>query len=89
LIFFWSFSGCQPDGFNSAIRLAGWVLMRPNINYKVNDNLAVEAGANIFFGDYPSTFFGQLAISMAGQFRNNTNIYTALRYSFCPAASLF
>ena len=48
--------------------------LRPNINYKVNDNLAIEAGANIFFGDYPSTFFGQ--------FQNNTNIYTALRYSF-------
>jgi len=28
------------------------VYMRPNINYKVNDNLAVEAGADIFFGDY-------------------------------------
>jgi hypothetical protein len=50
------------------------VYIRPNINYKVSDNLAVEAGANIFFGDYPSTFFGQ--------FRNNTNLYTALRYSF-------
>ena len=50
------------------------VYMRPNINYKVSDNLAVEAGANIFFGDCPSTFFGQ--------FQNNTNIYTALRYSF-------
>ncbi len=50
------------------------VYMRPNINYKVSDNLAVEAGANIFFGDYPDTFFGQ--------FQNNTNIYTGLRYSF-------
>ena len=50
------------------------VYMRPNVNYKVSDNLAVEAGANIFFGDYPSTFFGQ--------FQNNTNIYTAIRYSF-------
>ncbi len=48
--------------------------MRPIVNYKVNDNLAVEAGANVFFGKYPSTFFGQ--------FKNNTNIYTALRYSF-------
>ncbi|MBN2455786.1 MAG: hypothetical protein JXB29_04480 [Sedimentisphaerales bacterium] len=48
--------------------------MRPNINYKVTDNLALEAGANIFFGDYQSTFFGQ--------FQNNTNIYTALRYNF-------
>ena len=50
------------------------VYMRPNINYKINDNLAVETGANIFFGDYPDTFFGQ--------FQNDTNIYTALRYSF-------
>ena len=50
------------------------VYMRPNVNYKVSDNLAVEAGANIFFGDYPNTFFGQ--------FQNNTNIYTGLRYSF-------
>lgn len=48
--------------------------MRPNVNYKVSDNLAVEAGANIFFGDYQSTFFGQ--------FENNTNIYTGVRYSF-------
>jgi len=50
------------------------VYMRPNINYKVNDNLAVEVGANIFWGDYPHTFFGQ--------FQDNTNIYTAIRYSF-------
>ena len=50
------------------------VYMRPNVNYKVSDHLAVEAGANIFFGDYPHTFFGQ--------FQNNTNIYTAVRYSF-------
>jgi len=50
------------------------VHMRPNINYKINDNLAWEIGANIFFGDYPNTFFGQ--------FQNNTNIYTGWRYSF-------
>ena len=50
------------------------VYMRPNINYKVNDNLAVEARANVFWGDYPHTFFGQ--------FQDNTNIYTAVRYSF-------
>jgi len=47
---------------------------RPNVNYKVTDDLAVELGANIFFGDYQNTFFGQ--------FQNNTNIYTALRYTF-------
>jgi len=48
--------------------------MRPNINYKLNDNLALEMGGNIFFGDYSNTFFGQ--------FRNNTNVYAGLRYSF-------
>jgi hypothetical protein len=48
--------------------------MRPNINYKVDDNVALEIGGNIFFGDYPSTFFGQ--------FQNNTNIYVGVRYSF-------
>jgi hypothetical protein len=50
------------------------VYMRPNANYKVSDNLAVELGGNVFFGDYPHTFFGQ--------FRDNTNIYAGLRYSF-------
>ena len=48
--------------------------LRPRVNYKVNDNLEVEAGANIFLGDYPNTFFGQM--------ENNTNIYSAVRYSF-------
>ena len=46
----------------------------PNRQIGVNDNLSWEMGANIFFGDYPSTFFGQ--------FESNTNIYTGLRYSF-------
>ncbi len=50
------------------------VYLRPNIHYKISDNLAVETGANLFFGDYRRTFFGQ--------FRNNTNLYTAVRYSF-------
>ena len=48
--------------------------LRPNVHYKATDNLALEAGANIFFGDQPHTFFAQ--------FENNTNIYTAVRYSF-------
>ena len=50
------------------------VYMRPNAHYKVSDNLAVELGSNIFFGDYPNTFFGQ--------FHDNTNIYAGMRYSF-------
>jgi len=48
--------------------------IRPKLHYKATDQLALELGANIFFGDYPNTFFGQ--------FENNTNIYTAVRYSF-------
>jgi hypothetical protein len=35
---------------------------------------APEVGSNIFFGDYPGTFFGQ--------FEENTNFYAAVRYSF-------
>jgi hypothetical protein len=50
------------------------VHLRPKINYKVNDNLTVELGSNIFFGDYTNTFFAQL--------QNNTNIYAGVRYSF-------
>jgi hypothetical protein len=50
------------------------VYIRPNVNYKVSDNTAVELGGNVFFGDYPHTFFGQ--------FRDNTNIYAGMRYSF-------
>ncbi len=50
------------------------VYMRPNLNYKTSDNVALEVGANIFFGDYANTFFGQ--------FQNNSNIYAAVRYSF-------
>jgi hypothetical protein len=50
------------------------VYMRPNIHYKANDNVAVEFGANIFKGDQPYTFFSQ--------FKYNTNMYGAVRYSF-------
>lgn len=48
--------------------------IRPNVNYKVSDDMAVEAGANLFYGKQPNTFFGQ--------FENNSNIYTAIRYNF-------
>jgi hypothetical protein len=50
------------------------VYMRPIVNYKATDNLSYEVGSNIFFGDEDYTFFGQ--------FRNNTNAYAAVRYSF-------
>lgn len=48
--------------------------LRPNANYKVSDHWQVEAGGNWFFGREAWTFFGQ--------FERNTNVYTAVRYSF-------
>jgi hypothetical protein len=48
--------------------------MRPKIHYKINDHWAAEIGGNIFFGDNDYTFFGQ--------FKDNTNAYAALRFSF-------
>jgi len=48
--------------------------MRPKINYKINDQWAAEVGGNIFFGSDDHTFFGQ--------FKDNTNVYAALRFSF-------
>ncbi len=48
--------------------------LRPNIHYMYTDNIRLELGANIFLGEDPSTFFAQ--------FEKNTNIYTAVRYSF-------
>ena len=50
------------------------VYMRPIANYKASDRLSLELGSNIFFGDDDHTFFNQ--------FQNNTNLYTAVRYSF-------
>jgi len=50
------------------------VYMRPIANYKASDNLSVEVGSNLFFGDEDHTFFGQ--------FEDNTNAYLAVRYSF-------
>jgi hypothetical protein len=48
--------------------------LRPCITYKYTDNLTLQTGANIFFGDHPHTFFAQ--------FRDNTNLYAAIRHSF-------
>ena len=48
--------------------------LRPNLHYKYTDEIMLEAGANIFFGKESHTSFAQ--------FKNNTNIYTAIRYSF-------
>jgi hypothetical protein len=48
--------------------------VRPKIHYKINDHWAAEIGGNLFFGDNDYTFFGQ--------FKDNTNAYAALRFSF-------
>jgi len=48
--------------------------MRFNISYKINDNLRVEGGGNIFYGQRQSSFFGQ--------FRDASNLYTGLNYAF-------
>ena len=48
--------------------------LRPNIHYKITDDWAAEIGANVFVGEASHTFFGQ--------FENNSNVYTGVRYSF-------
>jgi hypothetical protein len=48
--------------------------LRPRVGYDVTDNWTVEVGGNAFFGKYEHTFFNQ--------FERNSNVYTAVRYSF-------
>ena len=48
--------------------------LMPKVQYKATDNLLLETGANVFFGNHPHTFFDQ--------FENNTSLYGAVRYSF-------
>ncbi|MCF8474957.1 MAG: hypothetical protein K9G26_09690 [Emcibacter sp.] len=48
--------------------------LRLKASYKIRDNLKIEAGANIFYGQKIYSFFGQ--------FKDNSNIFTALHYEF-------
>lgn len=48
--------------------------LRPKILYKWTDHIKQEVGANIFLGQRDDTMFGQ--------YKANTNVYMALRYSF-------
>jgi hypothetical protein len=48
--------------------------IRPRVTYKIAEPLAIVVGANLMFGRYDYTFFGQL--------KENTNVYVRLRYSF-------
>lgn len=50
------------------------IYLKPVANYRVNDNLSVEAGGNIFFGEEDHTF--------QGQFEDNSSLYAAVRYTF-------
>jgi hypothetical protein len=48
--------------------------LRPSVSYKIDDHWTTEVGGNVFVGRRDYTFFGQ--------FKNDTNIYASLRYSF-------
>ena len=68
---------------NQTLQLSGFAYYSPTDNdsylrakahYKITDQWAVEAGANIFLGADDHTFFGQ--------FEDNTNIFAGLRRGF-------
>jgi hypothetical protein len=48
--------------------------LRPAATYDLTDHWRIQVGGNIFLGKRQHTFFGQ--------FRENTNLYAAVRYSF-------
>ncbi|GAB7081640.1 hypothetical protein [Megalodesulfovibrio paquesii] len=66
---------------NLELSLAGYwspsdedAYLRPKALYKWTDHISQELGANIFLGRQDDTMFGQ--------YKANTNVYMALRYSF-------
>ncbi len=59
-------------GYYSPTDADGYV--RPVVAYKASDALLLTAGANVFAGANPHTFFGQ--------FEKNSNVYAGARYSF-------
>ncbi len=63
----WSLFGFYAPGDRDAY-------LRPRVTYKASDSWTVESGGNVFFGEDDHTFLGQ--------FRNNSNVYLALRYGF-------
>lgn len=48
--------------------------LRPKISYKLDDNWTLTGGGNIFYGQRRDIFWGQ--------FEDNSNVYTSVRYSF-------
>ncbi len=68
---------------NQNLTLSGFNFWSPNeadghlrlrASYKLSDTWFVEGGSNIFYGSDDNTFFGQ--------FRDNTNLFVAVRRSF-------
>src|SRR3970282_756833 len=49
-------------------------LLIPEVWHAFTDRLSLTVGANFFQGRRPTTFLGQ--------FRHDSNVYTAIRYSF-------
>ena len=47
---------------------------RPKIDYKLTDDWLLSTGANLFWGEEITSFFGQ--------FENNSNLYAGVRYNF-------
>ena len=48
--------------------------LNPEVRHSLSDEVWVAAGANVFGGSRPHTFFGQ--------FDRNDNVYVTVRYSF-------
>jgi len=48
--------------------------LRPGVHYKISDAWAAEVGGNVFLGTRDYTFFGQ--------FKDDSNVYVGLRWSF-------
>ena len=48
--------------------------LRINLVYKITDNLKIEAGGNVFYGPDDHSFFGQ--------FKDVSNIFTAVHFDF-------
>jgi hypothetical protein len=63
LSFFGYYSPTDEDAF-----------LRPKVLYKLTDQWALEAGANLFLGKYNHTFFGQ--------FQDTTNAYAGVRWNY-------
>lgn len=63
LSFFGFYSPSDGDGY-----------IRLNTSYKVNDDLKIELGSNLFLGSDRTDFFTQ--------FKDNNNLYIGVRYSF-------